>query len=371
MDEDNSSIPETHKLGIRVSHMSAPVPDVEPDFSVRSETGSLTSTALRSLSDDAEMVHTRVLRYFSEPQPAKVGNTRPKQHPIYFAGGSSERAYLTFFLTGDMFSYRHGTKIRVEGGTTHPSQLALLLSAFGDYAKPMFVPTKTPSGQHGFRAAFDLHSSFDFLLNKSQRVDGRILDDDLLFYSALSGFADAEGHVGLRKSGTKSYSCFTLSNRNHEIMEDFQRGLRQRGHRPSLSPLLTKQKIQWQLELVGRSCLDLLPKVAFRHTEKIIGAELAFEFDAKPWTVAEPAYSMLKREIGRGRDELCKYAELRYNLRSSRKEQRKKAWESKVESAFPLFTGGLSMTEVAQALNCSIRTAYRRKQKYLENHYME
>jgi hypothetical protein len=118
----------------------------------------------------------------------------------------------------------------------------------------------------------------------------------------------------------------------------------------------------------GRSkCLGLLPKVAFRHREKIIAADLASEFDAKPWMAAEPAYTILRREIRRGRDELCKYAELRYNLRNSRKEQRKKAWESKVKSAFPLFTGSLSMTEVAQALNSSIRTAYRRRQKYLEN----
>jgi hypothetical protein len=40
MDEDNSSIPETHKLGISASCPTAPVSHGEPPFSARSETGS-------------------------------------------------------------------------------------------------------------------------------------------------------------------------------------------------------------------------------------------------------------------------------------------------------------------------------------------
>jgi hypothetical protein len=40
MDENNSSIPETHKLGICASCPTAPVPHAEPPFSVRSDTGS-------------------------------------------------------------------------------------------------------------------------------------------------------------------------------------------------------------------------------------------------------------------------------------------------------------------------------------------
>jgi hypothetical protein len=42
MDEDNSSIPETQKLGIRASPLPAPEPHAEPPFSVRSETESQT-----------------------------------------------------------------------------------------------------------------------------------------------------------------------------------------------------------------------------------------------------------------------------------------------------------------------------------------
>jgi hypothetical protein len=40
MDEDDSPSPETHKLGIRASTASAPVPRDEPSFSVRTDTGS-------------------------------------------------------------------------------------------------------------------------------------------------------------------------------------------------------------------------------------------------------------------------------------------------------------------------------------------
>jgi len=45
---------------------------------------------------------------------------------------------------------------------------------------------------------------------------------------------------------------------------------------------------------------------------------------------------------------------------------KKEIFRRKVESTFKLFARGLSVQEVATKLNVSIRTAYRRKTKFLE-----
>jgi hypothetical protein len=262
-----------------------------------------------------------------------------------------------------MHAYRHGTKVRVEGGTTHPVQLELLRDLFGNYAKPIFEPILTPNGHSAIRATYDLSLSFDFLLNKPQRLECSVLRDDALFYSALSGFSDAEGHVGLRRNYSKAYARYTLSNRNRRLMQDFTSGLISRGHRGGLYAL-HGEKIQWQLEVNGRYALKLLPNIGFRHKEKIAGRQIAMANDRKPWSVAGPMYLSHRARIKFERDELEAIAAKRWLARGERKQRRKEIFRQKVESTFPLLAKGLTVQEVGEALHCSTRTVYRRVEKF-------
>jgi hypothetical protein len=343
----------TPKLGIRVSDaVPSPVPAVEPSiFSVPSCPGSLSYADL-----------------FPESDLSNVGNTRPRQHLRHFAGDDIERAYLTYFAAGDLHAYRHGTKVRVEGGTTHPAQLELLRDLFGSYAEPIFEPTRTPKGHYAIRATYDLSSSFGFLLTKLQRVERSVLREDELFYAALSGFSDAEGHAGLTKGGDKARAVYTLSNMNGRVMHDFLQGLNSREGNAHLyiqrrEEVNGQEKVQWQLNVHGAYALRLLPNIGFRHREKIVGRQLTIAYSGHPWNVAGPIYKDYRRKILAERDALEALAARRFLLRADRRRRRKEIFNRRVESTAELFAKGLSMKEVAESLNCSIRTAYRRKER--------
>jgi hypothetical protein len=354
MDEDNSSMTATRKFGIRApDSVPSPVPAVEPSiFSVPSYTGSLSEADL-----------------FPESDLSNVGNTRPPQHLRHFAGSDIEKTYLTYFAAGDMHAYRHGTKVRVEGSTTHPAQLELLRDLFGGYAKPIFEPTQTPNGHCAIRATYDLSPSFDFLLKKLQRVERSVLREDELFYAALSGFSDAEGHAGLTKGGRRARAVYTLSNMNGRVMHDFLRGLNSREGNAHLyiqrcEEVRGQEKVQWQLNVHGAYALRLLPSIGFRHREKIVGRLMAMAHHGNLWNVAGPLYKAYRRAILVERSELEAVAARRWVLRNERKRRKREIFRQRVESSFELFSRGCSVQKVAETLDCSIRTAYRRKAKF-------
>jgi hypothetical protein len=300
---------------------------------------------------------------FPESALWNVGNTRPPQNLRDFEGDENERAYLIYFAAGDLHTYRHGTKVRVEGSTTHPAQLELLRDLFGSYGKPIYEPTRTPDGRYAIRATFDLSSSFDFLLKKPQKLQRLISQEDLLFCSALSGFSDAEGHVGLRRSGNRAYADYSVSNRKYQLIHDFAKGLISREHNARVYALHGK-KIQWQLNIHGQYALKLLPIIGFRHREKIAARKIAMTQHSCPWGVAGTLYAAHRRIILAERNALGALAARRYHLRRDRRRIKNEIFEDRVASTFELFSKGLGAEQVAKALNCSIRTAYRRKEKF-------
>jgi len=344
-------MPSTRKLGIQSTNsVSSPVPAVEPSVSsVPSCTKSLSEADL-----------------FPESDLSNVGNTRPPQHLRHFAGGDIERTYLKYFAAGDLHTYRHGTKVRVEGSTTHPAQLELMRDLFGNYAKPIFEPILTPNGHYAIRATYDLSPSFEFLLKKLKNMDRSVLREDALFYTALSGFSDAEGYVGLRRDRGTAYAAYSVSNRKYQLMRDFTRGLTSREHNARLYALRGK-KVQWQLGVSGRYALRLLPSIEFRHREKIVARQIAMAQHRSPWAIAGPLYAAHRRAIEVERGALEAIAARRYRLRDDRKRRKSEIFRQRVESTFDLFARGLGVQEVAKILNCSLRTAYRRKEKFRES----
>ena len=303
---------------------------------------------------------------FPESDLLNVGNTRPPQNLRPFQGSELERTYLTYFAAGDLHTYWHGTKVRVEGGTTHPAQLELMRDLFGGHAKPIFGAKLTPTGQHSVRATFDLSPSFDFLLEKPRRIDRLVLREDGLFYSALSGFSDAEGHVGLRESHGRAYAQYSASNRKYHLMRDFARGLVSREHNAGLYALHAK-KIQWHMEVTGTHALKLLPHIGFRHREKIRARQIAMVHNGDLWRNAGLIYSAHRQAIKVERSALEEIAARRFDARHDRRRTKNEIFRQKVESTFELFAKGLGVEDVAQRLNFSVRTAYRRKEKFHES----
>lgn len=94
----------------------------------------------------------------------------------------------------------------------------MLQDLFGQYAKPIVYAYNIGLGQYGWRIVFDLDRSFEFLVKKARDVSPRVLNNDRLFYSSLSGFIDSEGHIGLKNSRGKAYPVITVSNRKRTIL---------------------------------------------------------------------------------------------------------------------------------------------------------
>jgi hypothetical protein len=130
---------------------------------------------------------------------------------------------------------------------------------------------------------------------------------------------------------------------------------------------LRAKKVQWQLGVYGQSALKLLPNIGFRHREKIVGRQIATTQHRSPWGIAGPLYAAHRRAILVERSALEVIAAKRYSLRDDRRQRKSEIFRERVESAYELFSRGLRVEEVARILNCSARTAYRRKVKFRES----
>jgi hypothetical protein len=108
--------------------------------------------------------------------------------------------------------------------------------------------------------------------------------------------------------------------------------------------------------------LSLLPYIAFRHREKVLGKEIACRYDAQPWSITGPLYVAYRKAILQERDELVRFARRLFGPTEKRKQDKTNRWRVKVEATFPHLTRGLRIENIAKKLNCSIGKVYRRKQ---------
>lgn len=271
---------------------------------------------------------------------------------------SFERTYLSFFATGDLNVQRHGRKIRANLGTTHPSMMSLMIDLLGSYGRNTVYPTTNPCG-YGWRITCDLPESFEFLTRK--RLAAPIIQDneptDFIF--GLSGFNDAEGHIGLAHSGDKAIARFTISNRVGEILHSFGEGLNQLGILSSLSELHTSHASQFQLEVSGKNAMKLLPHLRIRHPEKVEARRIVLEYHGQPWLIAQNVYRKFRQRVKAETAEFVSLADQAYQLRPIRKASRMAEYRRRVESANLMRGNSLRIEDVMRELRCSQRTVYR------------
>lgn len=191
------------------------------------------------------------------------------------------------------------------------------------------------------------------------------MKEDSLFYSGLSGFSDAEGHVGLSGNYHRARAQYTLCNMDWKLLDDFLRGLLWRGY--SARTYTARSSGFRQLYVHAADVPRLLLKIQFRHREKIFAKELALAYDGYPWAVAGPIYKSYRRATLVERNVLEAVVARRFRLRADRKRRKKEIFRQRVEATFELFEKGLSAQEVANSLGFSLRTAYRRREKFIRH----
>ncbi len=252
----------------------------------------------------------------------------------------------------------HGRKIRTMIGTTHPAMLEHVLNTFGPYGRSVVYPATNPTG-YCWRLACDLPVDFAFLKTKAlvaPKVDGSL---SVEFTEGLSGFGDAEGHVGLSSSGRLARGRFKVSNRVQRTIESFREGLVSAGFDARSYELVWNGTPQYELEVAGKDAVQLLPLLRFRHAEKIAAKQLVLKYHGTPWDVAGKLYGRFRDRIKRQRDEFVKLAETAHNVWPMRREWRRDELERQVREAYALRTNGLGTSQIMEQLGCSERTVYR------------
>ena len=233
-----------------------------------------------------------------------------------------------------------------------------VLATFGQYGKNYAYPATTPTG-YGWRLACDLPAEFEFLKTKALVAPETTIRSKEEFIEGLSGFGDAEGHVGLSGSGRWARGRFTVSNRVPRIIWSFKQGLESMGFHASVYVLARNAIPQYVLEVVGDSAIGLVSMLKFRHPEKIAAKQLVLRYHGSPWEWAERVYRKFRENIKSQRDEFVRLAEVAYGIWPLRKAQRRAELKERMGRAIAMRKAGQGINEVMGQFDCSERTVYR------------
>ncbi len=151
-----------------------------------------------------------------------------------FSGDKVEEAYLMGFRAGDLnvrMDLPSSRTILVRCGTSRMAQVELIRQLFEPYGH---VHTRRGTlGETQVECHLDL--SFNFLLEKADRVPDGMLSDDNRFWPFLAGYMDAEGYIGLKPSRNWKAAFAELASCDAEILRGLWGGLTERGIQCRLS----------------------------------------------------------------------------------------------------------------------------------------
>lgn len=167
---------------------------------------------------------------------------RAESHIIYprknFDGNKTDKAYLIGFAIGDLRArkiYPNSETVLVDCGSTKKEQIDLILKLFKPYGR-VWVSKLNKKGHIQIQCS--LNESFNFLLEKRNKIDGWILNNKEYFSAWLAGFTDAEGSICILSSGQAVYS---LGNYNKIILNQIHDKLLELGIE-CRSPFISSKK---------------------------------------------------------------------------------------------------------------------------------
>jgi len=144
-----------------------------------------------------------------------------------FNSSKIEKAYLIGFSLGDMnvTKRKYGETIYVAASTTKSEQVRLMKNLFKQFGHIRIDKKKkdTKNGKiDNFQFTAYLNLSFDFLLNKKDRIEKWILEKDKYFLPFLAGYIDAEGSFGV----DRGFGEFALGSYDKNIITKIHRRLK-------------------------------------------------------------------------------------------------------------------------------------------------
>lgn len=119
-----------------------------------------------------------------------------------FNGSLGEKSYLIGFRIGDLWVgliRENSQTIVVRCSSTKKEQINLISNLFSSYGH---IKINKRDRRGALKIRCHLNMTFDFLLNKRDKIPEWIYDNDKYFMAFLAGYIDAEGYMGIRKDNT-------------------------------------------------------------------------------------------------------------------------------------------------------------------------
>lgn len=157
----------------------------------------------------------------------KIAKAVSKYSKKDFNASETEKAYLIGFSLGDMnvTKKQYGETIYVASCTTKSAQVALMKGLFSQFGH-IHIGTSKKNTKNGnvdsYHFVAYLNLSFDFLLNKKDKVEKWILEKDAYFSSFLADYIDAEGSFGVYNG----FGEFALGSYDKTILGQIHRRLK-------------------------------------------------------------------------------------------------------------------------------------------------
>ncbi len=257
-------------------------------------------------------------RPFEEARLKGIREKRRKYERRPFDGSEEDKAYLLGVAHGDFHtSSPWNGAVRVSLSTTHPAMAELFHELFDRHGHVYEYPRykkDTRTYEWNFTAILD--SSFEFLTEEVSATWGWISGARGRILGYLAGLLDAEGSIGLYRSGRATSLVVSYYNTNREMMDFLFHSLVGLGCHP-LPPYLDKpagfrtpgfkieMKHDYYRVLVAsfdeaQFYLSILP---LRHREKRAKAEIALTLSHRQsWQSVVGRVVALRDEIRRERD---------------------------------------------------------------------
>jgi len=167
-------------------------------------------------------------------------------HPKFsFSGNLEEKAYILGFRTGDLYAIRKSPNcIKVESSSSQPVFLKTFGKIFSKYGILKVYERHGNITEKTFKILCYLDSSFEFLINKLDKIPQWIIESDKHFFAFLAGYIDAEGSWIIANHRVKKWnykdSIFSLGSCNKAILEQIHQKLKELGFNSHL--YLTRKK---------------------------------------------------------------------------------------------------------------------------------
>jgi transposase len=135
-----------------------------------------------------------------------------------FSENLNEKSYLMGLRTGDLSAHKNGLQVRIGTATTHLAQINMFKKIFSKYSHIYVYPFRNKLGQKELQICCDLDKSFEFLLEKINKIPIWIFNNDDYFFSFLAGYSDAEGSFDIFENTDNTITFHYRIASNDEII---------------------------------------------------------------------------------------------------------------------------------------------------------